>query len=68
MVLLVTQGVNDQEESESIEITPKPKLDCNARRELSRYLVGWAARLGWRNPSASARLLECLAWDVFSMR
>lgn len=32
------------------------------------YLVAWAAQLGWRNPSAAARLLECLLWAKSAMR
>lgn len=35
---------------------------------LVRYLVAWAARLGWRNHSASACLLECLVWAKTPMR
>lgn len=33
-----------------------------------RYLVAWSARLGMRNPLASACLLECLAWAKLPMR
>lgn len=36
--------------------------------DVARYLVAWAARLGWRDPSASARLLECLTWAKTPMR
>lgn len=42
-------------------------LTSSSSVSLSRYLVAWAARLGWRNPSASARLLECLAWAKASL-
>lgn len=36
--------------------------------DVARYLVAWAARLGWRDPSAAARMLECLTWAKTSMR
>ena len=42
-------------------------LSSSSSLSLSRYLVAWAARLGWRNPSASAQLLECLAWAKTSL-
>lgn len=44
-----------------------PGIDASTRRELEHYLVAWGARLGWRNPFASCRLLECLAWSKSSM-
>lgn len=41
---------------------------------VARYLVAWAARLGWRDPWASVRLLECLVsakapmrWEKFAV-
>lgn len=42
--------------------------DDNVGKDVVRYLVAWAARLGWRDPSASARLLECLVWAKTPMR
>lgn len=36
--------------------------------DVVRYLVAWAARLGWKDPLASARLLECLMWAKMPMR
>ncbi|CAM9545090.1 unnamed protein product [Scytosiphon promiscuus] len=35
---------------------------------VARYLVAWAARLGWRDQLASAGLLECLVWAKTPMR
>lgn len=36
--------------------------------DVARYLVAWGARLGWRDPFASTRLLECLTWAKTPMR
>eukprot|EP00903_Cladosiphon_okamuranus_P012984 g12116.t2 len=36
--------------------------------DVTRYLVAWAAQLGWRDSCASARLLECLTWAKAPMR
>eukprot|EP00752_Nemacystus_decipiens_P002133 g2034.t1 len=36
--------------------------------DVARYLVSWAARLGWRDPFASAWLLECLTWAKTPMQ
>ncbi|CBJ49062.1 conserved unknown protein [Ectocarpus siliculosus] len=38
------------------------------QEDVLRYLVAWAARLGWRDPTASALLLECLVWAKTPMR
>lgn len=38
------------------------------QEDILRYLVAWAARLGWRDPTASALLLECLVWANTPMR
>lgn len=38
------------------------------QEDVLRYLVAWAARLGWRDATASACLLECLVWAKTPMR
>ncbi|CAM9175365.1 unnamed protein product [Ectocarpus sp. 12 AP-2014] len=38
------------------------------QEDVLRYLVAWAARLGWRDPTASSLLLECFVWAKTPMR
>lgn len=59
---------NQESPLDAVELSRHLASTLVSDDDVARYLVAWAARLGWRDPPASARLLECLTWATAPMR
>lgn len=59
---------NQESPLDALELSRQLATTLGSDEDVARYLVAWSARLGWRDPSASVRLLECLTWAKTPMR
>lgn len=59
---------NRESALDAVELSRHLASTLGSDDDVACYLVAWAARLGWRDPSTSARLLECLTWAKTAMR
>lgn len=59
---------NKESPLDALELSRHLASTLGGDDDVARYLVAWGARLGWRDPSASTRLLECLTWAKTPMR